>query len=331
MDFGQWGEEGLIEHLRAQFTSPSLFTGIGDDCAVIPLSGERAALVTTDALVEGVHFLKEAISPRDLGYKTVAVSVSDVAAMGGEPQYAFLSLALPKQTESGWVKEVLEGVKAACEQWGVLLLGGDTVGSKRDLFLNLTLMGIANVAEVKYRHRALSQDVICVTAPLGDSGGGLRGMQEHRAMDEDLKALMRAHVHPQPSPEQGQWLAKQPGVHAMMDLSDGLACDLPRLLKSSGLGGVIELSRIPLSRHLQQASLKCGWDPVELALVGGEDYCLLLTVDPHQLQALQEGFIQVFGTPLYDVGIATGMSRRIVYLKKGKEVEMQSLPFDHFR
>lgn len=324
-------EEGFIEYLRARFPTQGSVLGIGDDCAVIPFGEGKAALVTTDALVEGVHFLKEEISPHDLGYKTVAVSVSDIAAMGGDPKYAFFSIAIAKTIKREWVHQMMEGMRAACSQWNIALLGGDTVGSKRDLFLNLTLIGVAPLEQVKYRHDARPGDVICVSAPLGDSGGGLKGLQESRALTGDMEVLLRAHFHPQPAVEQGRWLARQPGVHAMMDLSDGLACDLPRLLKSSRLGGRIEVSKIPLSMPLQRLSAMYGWDPLELAVAAGEDYSLLVTVDPQRAAVIQHDFAQQFGSPLYDIGVVTDPPIQLIYLKQGSEITLRSLPFDHFQ
>ena len=253
MDFQQWGENRFISYLRERFLAPSTLVGIGDDCAVIPGEGNEVFLVTTDALVEGVHFIKEQISPQDLGYKTVAVSVRDVAAMGGEPKYAFLSVALSKQTDCDWMRQVIEGVHQACLQWNISLLGGDTVGSKRHLFLNLTLIGSANKNHIIYRSGALEGDILCVTASLGDSGAGLKALQQHRHSCF-VDPLLQAHFRPDPHPERGAWLAAQVGVHAMMDLSDGLDCDLRRLLQSSSKGACIELSKVPLSPALIAAS-----------------------------------------------------------------------------
>src|SRR4051812_47864077 len=177
MLFKEWGEENFVQYLSSHFPAQNPAVGIGDDCAVIPCEQGTVCLITTDALIEGVHFLKEQILARDLGYKTVAVSVSDVTAMGGVPKYAFLSIAIPKAMECAWVCDVIQGVKEGCEKWGLLLLGGDTIGSKRDLFLNLTLMGSASAEKVKYRHQAKIGDTICVTGNLGNAGGGLKALQ----------------------------------------------------------------------------------------------------------------------------------------------------------
>ncbi len=263
MKFQDWGEESFIQHLAKHFPAKDSIIGIGDDCAVIPSGHGLAWLVTTDAIVEGVHFLKDQISARDLGYKAVAVNVSDIMAMGGESKYIFLSIALPKAVDCTWVCNMIQGMKDACEKWDLLLLGGDTVGSKRDVFLNLTLMGSAVAAKIKYRHQAEAGDVICVSGYLGDAGGGLKTLPNQTPKTEDVKYLQRAHFHPEPHPEQGIWLASEKGVHAMMDVSDGLDCDLKRLIKSSQSGAVIEISKVPISTALTRVGLDNGWDVLE--------------------------------------------------------------------
>lgn len=331
MQFKDWGEEKFIQHLAAHFPSKGPILGIGDDCAVIPGDGEKAWLVTTDALVEGIHFLTAQISPKDLGYKTIAVNVSDITAMGGEPAYAFLSIALPKTIACDWVDSLIQGIKEACEKWNLLLLGGDTVGSKRDLFLNLTLIGSANAATIKYRHQAEPGDVISVSGFLGDSGGGFKALQEQIPLTEEVAHLLCAHFRPEPHPDQGKWLAEQKGVHAMMDLSDGLNCDLSRLLKRSKAGAIVETSQLPLSPPLAKVSQEQGWDPLQLALTGGEDYCLLLTLSADAADSIQRSFQEAFGSPLYAIGRITNHPDELIYHQSGAAKQLSYTHFDHFQ
>ena len=330
MEFQKWGEELFIEHLTKQFPSKGNIMGIGDDCAVIPVENGNAWLVTTDALVEGIHFLQDQIPPRDLGYKTVAVNVSDIAAMGGVPKFAFLSIALPKIIDTAWTQHVIDGIKEACDKWNVLLLGGDTVGSKRDIFLNITLIGSAPQKNIKYRHTAEFGDVICVTANLGDSGGGFKALQTQLQTTPDIQHLIQAHFRPEPSPQQGSWLAAHPEVHAMMDISDGLDCDLKRLLKKSHQGAEIDLNQIPLSASLKKVSANEGWDAMQLALTGGEDYCLLLTVAAESFDNLQQTFRDAFNTPLFPVGRITGDSNELLYLKNKQKIPINYPNYNHF-
>lgn len=323
MDFKTWGEDGFIEYLAKSFPSKGNILGIGDDSAVIPGEKGKAWLVTTDALVEGVHFLKDQINAVDLGYKTVAVNVSDIAAMGGEPKYAFLSIALPKTVDCSWVCQVMDGIKEACDKWGILLLGGDTVGSKRDIFINLTLIGEAIQDTIKYRDRAQVGDLICVSGYLGDSGGGLKALQEKLVKTKEVEYLIRSHFHPEPSPTLSLFLAAESNVHAMMDISDGLDCDLRRLMKKSNKGAEINTDLIPISPSLASVGKKEGWDLLQLALTGGEDYCLLLTVAKESFERIQ--------SPLFPIGHITDRANELVYTKKGKEVQLQLDVYNHFR
>lgn len=326
----EWGEDNFVEHLKKHFPVKGPIVGIGDDCAVIPSGQEKVWLVTIDALTEGVHFLKEHISARDLGYKTVAVNVSDIAAMGGTPKYAFLSIAIPKEMDCEWLHHLIEGVKESCKEWKTLLLGGDTIGSKRDLFLSLTLIGSASQNHVKYRHQAKPGDIICVTGFLGDSGGGLKALQEKKKATAHIKSLLQAHYRPQPSPSQGIWLASQEGVHAMMDISDGLDCDLKRLLKSSQKGAFIEITDLPISAALAQTSLENGWDTLQLALTGGEDYCLLTTISSSCFKTVQSKFHKKFKTPLFPIGHITEDPSRLEYYRYGEALNINYKNFDHF-
>lgn len=337
MKMNDWGEDPLIQYIQQQFMPEKPLVGIGDDCAVIPTGQTTASLITTDALVEGVHFIKEQVPPIDVGFKSIAVNVSDIAAMGGEPKFVFLSIAIPKTTNPQWVKDFFKGIRIACDEFGVELLGGDTVGSLRDIFINITLTGTMAIDNVKYRHTAKAGDVICVTGFLGDSGAGLQALQEGLDLTEEVKNLIAAHVHPIPQPEEGKWLAKHQGVHAMMDVSDGLDIDLNRLLKASEVHGVVDVSNIPISETLKTVCYKNNWDPLKFALTGGEDYCLLLTVDPNVFTELQSEFHKVFGRRLYKIGHVIDKHevhssvRPLTYMKDGNEMKLEYRNFDHFQ
>lgn len=331
MRFQNLGEDRFIEHLAKLFPSKDSILGIGDDSAVIPGENGKAWLVTTDALVEGIHFLKDQITAQDLGYKTVAVNVSDIAAMGGEPQYAFLSIALPKTVDCFWAQLVIDGVKEACEKWTILLLGGDTVSSQRDVFLSLTLIGSAIQDKIKYRDRAQPGDLICVSGYLGDSGGGLKALQQKTTKTTEVQRLIQSHFHPEPSPKQGIWLAAYNEVHAMMDISDGLDCDLRRLIKKSRIGAEIETHLIPISTSLSTTCVKEGWDPLQLALTGGEDYCLLLTVASESFETLQIAFKKTFHSSLFPIGSISDRPDELVYYKNGQKIHIDYENYNHFQ
>lgn len=323
-------EEQFIQYLKEQFISPNSIKGIGDDCAVIPRSDGTALLITTDALVEGVHFLKEKISPRDLGYKTVAVNVSDIAAMGGEPVGAFLTIAIPKNTTQKWLKELINGIKEGCKEFNLPLLGGDTVGSKRDLFLNLALIGSAKQDQIKYRDGAKANDLICVTGDLGNSAAGLQVILDNRT-EPFFQPFVKAHYRPHIYLKEGQWLASRKEVHSMMDLSDGLDADLKKLLKASICGAVVEISQLPVSETFTEAVIQNKWDPIRLTLSGGEDYALLLTVSKDHFEEMAEAYQNQFSKALYVIGEIIPEKGKLVYNYGGKPYPIKTSSFEHFQ
>lgn len=287
MKMQQLGEFGLIDRIRKMTSVPDpSWVGIGDDCAVIPLSPETGGapasdlLVSTDMLVEGTHFLMEDISPRQLGWKSAAVNISDIAAMGGKPIATFLSLALPKTLPEQWMQEFMEGYNGISEKYGAALLGGDTTCSPDRICINVTVLGTCPRGKARLRSAARPGDLVCVTGTLGDSAAGLRlilGGQKGAA-----PRLMDRHYTPTPRVEEGLALSCLPGVHAMMDISDGVGSDLRHILDESGVGARIDTGKLPISKELQALCSEKGWDPRELALCGGEDYELLFTMDPQE-------------------------------------------------
>ena len=287
MKMQQLGEFGLIDRIRKMTSVPDpSWVGIGDDCAVIPLSPETGGapasdlLVSTDMLVEGTHFLMEDISPRQLGWKSAAVNISDIAAMGGKPIATFLSLALPKTLPEQWMQEFMEGYNGISEKYGAALLGGDTTCSPDRICINVTVLGTCPRGKARLRSAARPGDLVCVTGTLGESAAGLRlilGGQKGAA-----PRLMDRHYTPTPRVEEGLALSCLPGVHAMMDISDGVGSDLRHILDESGVGARIDTGKLPISNELQALCSEKGWDPKELALSGGEDYELLFTMDPQE-------------------------------------------------
>lgn len=166
---------------------------------------------------------------------------------------------------------------------------------------------------------------------LGSAGGGLKALQEKIRTSEDVASLIQSHFQPNPSPSQGIWLASQDEVHAMMDISDGLDCDLKRLIKSSQKGAVIETTQLPISTVLIRVSSENGWDLLELALAGGEDYCLLLTVDSKAIDTLQHNFQEKFNTPLFTIGHITDAPIEVKYCRNKEIFKADYKNFNHFQ
>jgi thiamine-monophosphate kinase len=327
------GEFEFIESVRRAFEGVGNgdIVGIGDDCAVLPIScGEgnhptEAFVVTTDMLIEGVHFLREAGSARELGAKSLAVNLSDVAAMGARPVASFLSIALPAECRGGWADEFMEGYREISERHGVRLAGGDTTASIGGVAINVTAIGRAPLSRLKYRSGARVGDVVAVGGPLGESAAGLRDILAGR-FDTALAAV---HRNPVPQVAEGEWLGSRSEVHSMIDLSDGLASDLLHILRASGEADGVPL---PLSAEIELTAIPTPVD-TELAVAGGEDYKLLFTVAPEEFARLAEDFLKHFGAPLHPIGRVTeGQSAppEIRWLERGLPVEKNLRGFVHF-
>lgn len=285
------GEFGFIKSLK------NILSGIGDDCAVLPYKDDDVLLVTTDALVENIHFLLDKVSPYDLGYKAMAVNLSDIAAMGGSPMAAVISLSMPSSTPLLWLQEFYQGLQGICKIYDITIVGGDTTGSPGPLYINVTLLGTMPKGFVKKRSTAKVGDVVCTTDFCGDSGAGLK------ALIEDIRSpLVAKHYRPRPHLAEGAFLSRLSGVHAMMDLSDGIASDSMRIAEESLCEIQIDSSSLPLSPEFLEITAKHHWDRTDLALTGGEDYCLLVTIDPHTFEEINKSFRKAFNRSLYPIG-----------------------------
>ena len=331
MKLSELGEFAFIDRFSPGFGGEpdDAILGIGDDCAVLPRDNRSVTLITTDMLIEDSHFLRERIPPEDLGYKSLAVNLSDIAAMGGKPEFAFLSLGMPGNTEVEWMDRFFIGLQGLCRETEVRLLGGDTTRSGKHLVINIAVIGRALKKQVKYRSAARMGDVICVTGSLGDSAAGLRLILEQLPAIGRNHTLIKAHNRPRAHLAEGAWLAGQKKVHAMMDVSDGIDSDLHRIMERSDCGAAVELSRLPCSKELTAVCKKNGWNLYELAAAGGEDYCLLCTIDPEACEGIRQDFREIFGRDLVAVGTITE-GRTLEYHDRGAPVKLARHGFDHF-
>lgn len=327
------GEFGFIRRIAGPFLRdlPASLTGIGDDCAVIKLSASRALVVTTDMLVEGTHFIRDKVAPARLGRKSLAVSLSDIAAMGGRPRWAFVSLALTPGTSLEYMKAFYAGLRRLAEAYGVRLLGGDTTRSGAGMTVDVMVIGTAHPRRIKLRSGARAGDIAAVTDSLGDSAAGLRIILEDLPRDSDARRLIGRHLTPAPQLAEGAWLAGRREVTAMMDISDGLASDIIRIMESSGCGAEIDLESLPLSDALRRYAARRGWDALRTAASGGEDYCLLVTVEADAYGTLRGAFEKRFGWPLPAVGRITAAKKGLRFLRGGRPECLEKGGYDHFR
>jgi len=256
--------------------------GIGDDAAVLRPGVGTEWVVTTDAFLENVHFLRKIHPPKAVGYKALARAVSDVAAMGARARYFFLTLGLPETCAGPWLDGFLDGMARAARRFGLTLAGGDT--SKYPLVVaSLTVMGEVDRGMAILRSGARPGDLLCVSGRLGEAELGLRLIQRKLHKHKRWTGLLRKHFYPEPRLALGEWLAAHRGATSMIDTSDGLSTDLGHICKASRVGAIVWAPKIPAVRIPAQLQ-RLGLDPLDLALHGGEDYELLFTV-PKKLAA----------------------------------------------
>ena len=305
----------FIDTIRDMFAAipRNGFDGIGDDCTVFPLGSGESLVFTADLLAENIHFLRRATSARELGRKSLAVNLSDVAAMGARPIATLLSLAIPHDLPEGWIEDFMEGYRDLSAQYDVGLVGGDTTASDSGLVVNVTAIGRIADSHIKRRSDARPGDLIAVGGSLGESGAGLRDILAGR-YDTPLAQI---HRNPAPQVAEGIWLGERPEVHAMMDISDGIASDLRHILHQSGVGAEVDTECIPTPVDL------------ETAVSGGEDYKLLFTVAPESANTLLSNYRLRFGDEFHFIGRITG-GNHLEWLRNGTPLPVDWQGFRHY-
>lgn len=293
------GEFGLIKRLTENFESklPSTIKGVGDDAAIID-SGEGQIVVSTDMLLEGIHFDLAYTPLKHLGYKAVVVNLSDVAAMNAIPEQITVSIAVSNRVSVEALDEIYSGIKAACETYSVDLVGGDTTSSLHGLMISVTAIGRATAAKVTRRNTAKEGDMICIT---GDLGGAYIGLQ----LLEREKHVFMANPDMQPQLDDHEYLvhrllkpeARMDVIHqfserefipsAMIDVSDGLASELLHIALNSGVGVEVWDENVPVDNRTYEQALEFNIDPATCALNGGEDYELLFTCSKDEFKRIE--------------------------------------------
>ena len=298
-EISELGEFGLIDRLtkRIQLNQPSTVMGVGDDAAVID-NGDHMTVVSTDLLIEGIHFDLMYYPLKHLGYKSVIVNLSDIYAMNAVPKQITVSMAVSNRFSVEALEELYAGIYAACERYGVDLVGGDTTASPQGLFISVTAIGQGERDKLTYRHTAKKGDLICITGDLGAAYLGLQILEREKQLflsDPNIKPeleeqayLVGRQLKPEARRDMIERFAKEGLVPtAMIDLSDGLASDLMHLCKRSGLGAFIEEANVPIHPDAQMQALDFKLDPITCALSGGEDYELLFTIDPKDVEKVK--------------------------------------------
>ncbi|WP_069802975.1 thiamine-phosphate kinase [Thermogemmatispora onikobensis] len=338
MSAASWSEFELIARLTAGLPSgEEVVVGVGDDCAVLDLGGPRLLLLTCDSQVEGVHFTLRTSSPEEVGRKALAINLSDIAAMGGEPRYALVSLHVPRHCSLAVLEGLYAGLRQEATAAQTLIVGGNVsgTGAAETLAIDITLLGESERGRVLTRSGARVGDIIFVTGSPGDSAAGLYSLFEpdHPYPPTACERLRAAHRVPKPRLAEGRLLSQfgPQIVTALIDVSDGLSGDLGHLCERSGVGACIEVARLPISAELQALAATLGRDPLAWVLHGGEDYELLFTVAPGYEEAVQARFAAAGAAPITPIGQVTEAASGLrLRWPDGREEPLPVQSWDHF-
>ncbi len=322
-DLGEFGLINLIS--RNVRSSPKVSVGIGDDAAAFTFQEGCVALATSDMLVEGVHFDLTFCDPFRLGRKSLAVNLSDIAAMGGAPGCFLLSLAIPETLPVNFIELFTAGMLGLADEHGAVLVGGDTCASRGGLVISVTLYGEQKGERIVQRRGARPGDGIFVTGTLGDSALGLELLMNGHGEG----SCITRHLDPTPRVCEGMALAEAGLPTAMIDISDGLLADLGHILECSRVGARLHLEMIPLSREFSAHVASLPERDYSLAISGGEDYELLFTAPPHKRDAIRSLFAKL-GTPVTEIGEITENSGMSLLSPEGKPIASDRKGFDHF-
>jgi thiamine-monophosphate kinase len=304
--------------------------GLGDDAAAVSWGGETL-LLTTDSLLEGVHFRRSTATLREVGAKAIAVNVSDIAAMGGEPRYALLALALPPSLAVAEVDELYAGVQDMARQHGVTVVGGDTCAAPGGIVLSVTLIGAVAGAPLR-RSGARPGDALLVTGTLGVSAAGLAVLERGQGAPPPavVAAVVRPHRVPTPRVAESRLIRASGWATAMIDLSDGLVTDLGHIAAESRVGARVDVDALPVSEATRAVARTLGADPLGWALSGGEDYELLFSAAPDHAAELIRMVTERTGTPVHRIGEVRPSGEGLRFLDQGGRPYAVQPGFDHF-
>jgi thiamine-monophosphate kinase len=328
----QLSERNLIQYIRekAGSSSPGLVKGIGDDCSVFGKTESTSWLISTDMLVDGVHFQKERHPAKLLGRKSIAVNLSDIAAMGGIPRYALVSMSLTEGLSPEWLYEWLDGVLEILSEYDCSLVGGDTVKGK-ELNISVTVIGEQNPSGCLYRNGAGAGDIVYISAPLGYSAIGLEILKKFdlKSIDKKWEPFIQAHLDPLPQIHLGQIICESGHATAMQDISDGLATDLGHICKESGVGAVVYENLLPQDLLLDEACAGFGLQKNDCLLSGGEDYQLVFSVKSGCEKKLEEYVLQSGNFSIVPIGKVVEDLGVFLVEEGGKHQEITFHGYEH--
>ena len=315
--------EFLKSHLKTT-AADSIIKSVGDDCSVTKYDDHFYRIQSTDCLVEDVHFRLSTMSFAEIAYRSLAVNISDISAMGGFPQEVHLSVAVPNKVQESQLSEFFHSFQKACEENQIHLLGGDLSKSETSLFINVHISGLVKKENILFRQGLSKDSVLCVTGPLGNSAAGLYCLENK---NEGFNSLKQFHKHPPILTDLALFIGGSHKVLGMMDLSDGLLSDLNHI-KNTEIK--IHLEQIPLSKELVELVHQENKDPYQWALGGGEDYELLFNCLDSDFDYLRDSIKEKFNKEIYKIGELKSGENKRVFMKDNKPVKMDWPSFKHF-
>lgn len=336
-DVNELGEFGLIDHLteKHQLSNPSSIKGVGDDAAIIE-NGNLLTVVSTDMLIEGIHFDLMYMPLKHLGYKAVVVNLSDIYAMNAKPKQITVSIAFSNRFSVEALEELYDGIYAACKFYNVDLVGGDTTSSPKGITISVTAIGQGEKDKITYRNTAKVGDLLCVTGNLGAAYLGLQLLEREKQIYvsnpgvkpdlEEQNFIVGRQLKPEARKDMIELFAKEGLVPtSMIDISDGLASEIFHICKQSGVGAFVEESGVPIHPDAQLFAIKLKLDPITCALSGGEDYELLFTIDPKDIDKVK------YLPDIYIMGEITDASEGVKLHTKGGNIhDIKAQGWKHF-
>jgi thiamine-monophosphate kinase len=320
------GEHALIARITARLATPRwVVVGPGDDAAVIEPERNMLDVLTTDALVEGVHFDRRFVPPDAIGYRALAVNLSDLAAMGAQPRAALLSLVLPDALDCSELDGMIDGLLEVASAYRVSVVGGNITRTPGPLMVDVTAIGSVRRRRILTRGGARPGDDVYVTGMMGDAAVGLRTLREQ---PHAVTAATQRYLRPNPRVRAGLVVGRNRAASSCMDLSDGLADAIRQVAHASGVGITIDAAAIPISDESRAWHDTRGLDPVNTALTGGDDYELLFTVRPSQRSRFRAAQQLAANLPITRIGVVT--KARDLLVKRGDTTRDLPAGYEHF-
>ncbi|MDJ0761937.1 MAG: thiamine-phosphate kinase [Myxococcota bacterium] len=331
-DLGEWG---LIHRLTSGLDrgGAGVIRGVGDDAAVLKMNRDLLVLATCDAQIEGVHFTFATAAPEQIGQRAAAVNLSDIAAMGGTPTYALVSLSTPETLAPEKLDGIYAGLVRAFDPWKVEIVGGNTARMPERTIIDVTLLGQVREDHLLLRNTAEPGDFICVTGDLGRAAAGLVLAEKPDVSlgNPALEQAMVAHQTPTPRVREGMVLGRSRGVTGCIDISDGLVSDAGHIAKESRVAVAIDLGRLPISLAAQQVADVLGVDAARFAAAGGEDFELLFSVRPENVDEIIAAIGRETGTAVTVIGHIDPGDGGVTFERQGQPVALLAGGFDHFK